>query len=253
MVASLRPMRVRVSFPHCFHACVLVLAGMMVLALPGSADAALLAHWEADNTPGAGGANSAAATWVADDLSASTVTRNTGTISYVSAPAGVINTSLSAGSAFANSGWGNATPTNYYQFNIQADENSDFNLNITEVGFYTVPAAQNRQATYRLDYSTDPTFATFVQGTEQLVSWLSTDPSTYEWKSLSQAVTVIDASAVYFRLYIWNTRSINGSLDNGQTIRVDDIQIQGAAIPEPASLALLSLGGVLMLRRRQVG
>lgn len=55
------------------------------------------------------------------------------------------------------------------------------------------------------------------------------------------------SSATEFRLYAW------GAVDENRGVRLDDVVLNGTVtlIPEPGSLALLGLGGLLIARRRR--
>lgn len=67
---------------------------------------------------------------------------------------------------------------------------------------------------------------------------------------LSSVAALDNAATVYFRVVQNSAVSANGgTVAAGGTSRVDNIVVEGTLIPEPASLALLALGG-LMLRRR---
>jgi len=53
--------------------------------------------------------------------------------------------------------------------------------------------------------------------------------------------------ATEFRIYIWDAGATSGG------VFIDNAQVQGTVIPEPASLGLLGLGGLMMLSRRRCG
>jgi hypothetical protein len=42
-----------------------------------------------------------------------------------------------------------------------------------------------------------------------------------------------------------------GTIGSAGSFRVDDFTVNASAVPEPASLALLGLGGLALLRRRR--
>jgi hypothetical protein len=67
---------------------------------------------------------------------------------------------------------------------------------------------------------------------------------------LSSITALNDAASIYIRVVQNSNVSANGStVASGGTSRVDNVIISGSLIPEPASLALLALGGLLIRRR----
>ncbi|WP_432798031.1 PEP-CTERM sorting domain-containing protein [Poriferisphaera sp. WC338] len=71
--------------------------------------------------------------------------------------------------------------------------------------------------------------------------------STWETESydLSAISALENVSTVYFRI------TLNGATGTTGNNRFDNITIEGSAIPEPASLALLGFGGLVALSRRK--
>jgi hypothetical protein len=72
--------------------------------------------------------------------------------------------------------------------------------------------------------------------------------STYEAKSydLSSVTGVDNQSAVQFRLTFGSASATNGSF------RLDNVLFSGTSVPEPASMAMLAMGGLLLTRRRRL-
>jgi hypothetical protein len=108
--------------------------------------------------------------------------------------------------------------------------------NLTNVGDDGDPVAAALNTWYRFDIDIDPATGTF--------DWIVTDPSTN--------AVLVDFSGTYGAAGVGHKlvalESAGTSVvGTGTTTRgfVDDLQI----IPEPASLALIGLGGLLMLRR----
>jgi hypothetical protein len=65
--------------------------------------------------------------------------------------------------------------------------------------------------------------------------------------NLSSLSTLTNGTAIVFRLYVADDTDINDNI-----YRIDNIVVNGAVIPEPSSLLLSGLAGlVLLLRRRR--
>jgi hypothetical protein len=202
--------------------------------------AAILAHWEADDTAGTGGANSANVTTVAPSIVASAVTR-VGGGNAITTPVGGSGSTLSGTPVFRDASWDNANSltSDYYAFNI--DVTGANTMDLTSVTFYLAHSGGSRTAQYQLSYSTDGTNFT---PTSTPVTFTN---STFAQVTQSLSLTNL-TDTVFFRLAFGSTMSSDSS------IGVDDIQINGtvSAIPEPVSCAALGLLGLgYWLRRRR--
>ena len=72
---------------------------------------------------------------------------------------------------------------------------------------------------------------------------------------LSTVTALDDQSSVFFRLVDTSTTSANaGTVAGGGTDRVDNFTVTATAVPEPSTIALLTLGGaagLVALRRKR--
>lgn len=68
---------------------------------------------------------------------------------------------------------------------------------------------------------------------------------------LSTIVALNNAATICFRITQNSLVSVNGAaVAAGGTNRIDNVFVKGTAIPEPATLSLLALGGLLIRRRK---
>jgi hypothetical protein len=97
------------------------------------------------------------------------------------------------------------------------------------------------------------TFATGAVWPNSSGNWSTSsqiDGSGLSWEQISLAPVLIPANTEWILaevFYVNSTLSLHGGT-NGY---VDDVQLQLPSVPEPASLILLVLGGLAMLRRRR--
>lgn len=84
-------------------------------------------------------------------------------------------------------------------------------------------------------------------------TWSSGTPQAiYNFGAISGPVALDNQASITFRLVVLTNASANGgTIAGGGTSRVDDVVIEGTAIPAPASLALAGLGGLVAARRRR--
>lgn len=62
---------------------------------------------------------------------------------------------------------------------------------------------------------------------------------------------LVNGDVVNFRVYAWNNDTLGGGGTIDRATRFGGVSISGTVIPEPASLALAALGGLLILPRRR--
>ena len=130
----------------------------------------------------------------------------------------------------------------YYQFATSA----------TGYTAITIQWDQNRSstgpATFDLQVSTDNVNYTTISAgyTVLTVTWSSGTPQpTSSFAPVSAGVAADNAATLYFRFV-----AASAPTSSGGTNRIDNVVISGTPVPEPASLALLAIGGLLAIRRR---
>ena len=137
-----------------------------------------------------------------------------------------------------------ATTTYYFSFTVTAA--SGFTLNLTDL---TLEAA--------LVDSSGPSGTTFVRSSvdgyaADLGSYTQTGTSgsTFTDRSIDlSGAAYQNLSTITFRIYHYDTT--DSADTTGLVHRIDDVILNGNAIPEPASFALLGLGGLSLLARRR--
>jgi len=169
--------------------------------------------------------------------------------------------------SFSSNDW---TVGDYYQFNVPATSIQNLVLTFAQISSSTGPSQ------FQLQYSVDGTsFSSFSGYTIPFLTFSGTATTTgggtitttgssgfSAANSNSNFVFSFDLSAVTalngnsnaaFRLVDNGTQALNGggAVAAGGTDRVDDFAVSGTAVPEPASLSLISLAGVSALRRRR--
>jgi hypothetical protein len=136
----------------------------------------------------------------------------------------------------------------YYQFQVSTLGLQDIMVSWHQTGSNTGPRD------FWFQYSTDGTnFTDHLSYSITNDSWSSLGapkPESIYSADLSAVSALENQAAVYFRITQRTTTSITGAtVAPGGTGRVDNFHVTG--IPEPASLGLLVLGGLAMMRRRR--
>ena len=137
-----------------------------------------------------------------------------------------------------------ATTTNYFTFTVTAA--SGFTLNLTDLALKTA-----------LVDPSNPSGTTFVRSSvdgyaSDLGSYTQTGTSgsTFTDRSIDlSGAAYQNLSTITFRIYHYDNTDSTSS--TGLVHRIDDVVLNGSAVPEPASIALLGLGGLSLLVRRR--
>lgn len=229
-------------------ACLSAAAAVAVYAVPAASNAAVLAQWTFENT---------FASITGTAASGPAVAPETGTGSFAGAhvsASSVWSSPAGAGSAHSYSGnnWGTTSAAdNYYQFSTSTAGYEDISVSFNAMGSGTGPK------NFTILYSTDGSAFTSVADYSLInVAWSSSsnpDPTNSTFSFDMSAIGALDnATTVYFRLQQKDTGSIGGAtVGTGGTSRVDNVTISGTAVPEPASLGLVTGAGLLLAGRRR--
>ena len=136
-----------------------------------------------------------------------------------------------------------------YQFAVSTVGFQNITVSYDQTGSATGPRDFNFQ--YSLDGTTFTTVnGTFYQLTSPAVGWSAGTPvGTTSFSFDLSAVTALNnASTAYFRIADNDTVAINGTtVATGGTGRIDNFLVSAAPVPEPATIALASLGGLACL------
>ncbi|MBY0114146.1 MAG: PEP-CTERM sorting domain-containing protein [Phycisphaerales bacterium] len=139
----------------------------------------------------------------------------------------------------------------YFQFTSSSLGYNNIKISWGQTGSNTGPRD------FGLFYSTDGVSFTQI-GANYIVranagpAWSSGTGVPTDNQTVSGPSALDNKATIYFRLVNRSTTSTNGgSVAAGGTSRVDDVIIEGTAIPAPASLALAGLGGLIAARRRR--
>ena len=211
-------------------------AAALSLGFAAAANAAILVEYELDNVDGPGGTFSTAPTQTDGNASATLLSPslNSNAISQ-SNGGGTTPSGDPKGSVTAAA---NSASEKGIDFTLTAD--AGFQLNVTDFSVFarTGAAPNATPETIRLLYSLD--------GGSTFITAMADTPLTVNYVEYEGTVGVTGEDSILFRF----VGDFNGN-DQARSFRFDDIVVDGTvtAIPEPASIALLGMGGLLLLPR----
>jgi hypothetical protein len=179
-----------------------------------------------------------------------------GSGSALGSHAGAATYSSPSGNGSAHSFSANTWAVNdYWQFQTSTLGYQNVSVSYDQTSSSTGPGL------YDFSYSTDGVnFSAFASGYPVLVNgtphatWNTTTSSSFYTFSydLSSIIALNNASAIYLRITDVSTTSAGGgTVAAAGADRVDNFKIMASLIPEPQSLMLLTLGGMLWFIRRR--
>lgn len=213
--------------------------------LPQDAHGATLAGWTFETLP-----------------SGSTTAASVGPFAAESGVGTAFGVHASATSVFSNNagngsiaalnanGWTGGN-SDYYEFRTSSTGFQDLQVSWDQTRSGTGPNSFDLQ--YSTDGSTFTSFATYtLAGTAFSTGTAITGtPGVNFAFDLSAVNSIENASTVYFRLRNNGTNSSGGTVAAAGTSRVDNFFITGSVVPEPTSMALMTVAAAGLVARRR--
>jgi hypothetical protein len=214
------------------------LAAVAGLGLTAAANADILAQWTFESSiPTTSGPHVAeggifAASSVASSNSGGTFSNPVG------------NGSLES---FSSNGWNEGE---FFEFQTSSTGYENLTISYGQSGSSTGPGFFD--FFYSADGTTFTQFGSSYDGPDLDFSSSTFRPENVLSWDLSSISALDNDSSVFFRVAVNGTTSEGGgTIGSAGSFRVDDFTVNASAVPEPASLALLGLGGLALLRRRR--
>ena len=137
----------------------------------------------------------------------------------------------------------------YYQFQVDSTNLQNIMISFDQTRSATGPNA------FDLQYSTDgTTYTNFGSYTLAGTGWSTVSAATVPGNSFSFDLSSVTAlnndSSIFFRLTSNGLNSSGGAVASGGTARIDNVFVTGSAIPEPASLGLMTAAAAATMVRR---
>ncbi len=209
-----------------------LLIGLMIAVVAGTASAATVASWD---FAGAAGTEATSDGSMAGNMEQSVLSHGAG-LGYATSNPDSFN-----GTGFLSTLTAALGADDYFTFSLEAS--TSYMLSVSSIDFNFDASGSGPQS-----WALFSSVTGFNEG-DVLNNWVSVGPSS-QTATLSGVSELQDmTSLVEFRVYGYEAslQSGTGSFEGTG----NDLQVNGQVIPEPATLSLLCLGALTLLRRRK--
>ena len=233
----------------------LLVLGMVVTLAPA---ATLVSYdFETDLSPSTQVAGMSGSAWSSSGLNL------VGAYDWTADP--IFNTNVFAAQCFEASADSTTWADDYFEFTVSADAGGKFTVDsiVFDSVYKKVSGASYfATGTYNL-LSSDDNYTASLAIFDQNLNWATALPAASNrysasviWNDVTMDLTGTSLAgkefdSLTFRLYVKCANDTNSDKAAGRRTGFDDIQVVGAVVPEPATMSLLVLGGMAMLKRRK--